>query len=196
MRRPVHAPVPSFSPTLTTTLSLSIVIDENGTNPRVVGTGDDRETAPLRGSSTAVPGTRTAPDVASGTCVRGVTGKVELLEYTGYAGVVGGGVVPSLPPKNASSVSPTGSILLSDAGGGMPGLGGGAYVVRGAPETAAATLGGVYASFEKRPALGMMLPLLSPGDGREEGKGRGDRETLPDGGTNRLRPAMAFCGLC
>jgi len=58
---------------------------------------DDRETAPLRDSSTAVPGTRTAPDVARGTCVRGVTGKVGLLQYTGYAGAVGGGVVPCRP---------------------------------------------------------------------------------------------------
>jgi hypothetical protein len=103
-------------------------------------------------------------------------GTVEFFEYAGYAGVVGVDVVlPPLPIK-ASSVSLMGNILLSRAGGGMPALGGGAYVVRGTPDTAATTLGGVYASFESGLGLGATFPPVPSGlgetrDGREK---RGD----------------------
>jgi len=151
-------------------------IVEDGINARGEGTRDDRECALLRGSSTAALGTRAAPHIASGPCVRGVVGTIEFFEYAGYAGVVGGDA--ALPPASikASSVSPMGSTLLSSAGGGMPALGGGAYVVRGAPEIAAATLGGVYASFERGLELGVTLPLVPSafGETRDGKEGRGD----------------------
>jgi len=135
-------------------------IEDDGINAWGEGAGDDREMAPLRGSSTAAPGTRAAPHIASGPCVRGLGRTIEFIEYAGYAGVVGGEIMPPLLPIKASSVSPIGSILLSSAGGGMPALGGGAYVVRGVVEVAAVMLGGVYASLESGLELGATLPLV------------------------------------
>ena len=85
---------------------------------------------PLRGCSATALGTLAAPHAASGPCTRGVAGTGEPFVYAGYAGVAGGGVVPPLEFTNASSASAMGSILFSDAGGGMPVLlGGAAYVV-------------------------------------------------------------------
>ena len=54
------------------------VVGDNGTGDG--GMGDDRDGAPLRGSSTAAPGKRATPHVVSGLCVRGVTGINEFLE--------------------------------------------------------------------------------------------------------------------
>jgi hypothetical protein len=156
-------------------------IDEDGSNARGEGTGDDRESILLRGSSIAVLGARAEPHSASGPCGRGVARTVERFEKAGYAGVVAGGVVPPLPTK-ASSFSPMGSILLSGAGGGMPGLAGGAYVVRGALEMAAVRLGGVYASFESGLEPGALPLGTSVREVRNERERRGDRRTWGDGG--------------
>lgn len=109
--------------------------------------------------------------------------------------------MPRPPFTNASSASAIGSILFSGAGGGMPGLGGGAYVVGGAPdESAAATLGGMYANLESGLGLDGTLvlamaptPALSaPVEARRESIERGERGTGPDGIVKRLLPATGF----
>ena len=150
----------------------------------------------MRGSSTTALGTRVAPHIASGPSVRGVGGTIEFIEYAGYAGVVGE-IRPPLLPIKASSVSPIGSILLSSAGGGMPALGGGAYVVRGVVQVAAVMLGGVYTSFESGLKLGATLPLVPRvmGEERVGGEGRGDRR-WKDGRVDCLNPATGFCWPC
>jgi hypothetical protein len=174
-------------------------IDEDGINGRgEEGTGGDREGVPLRGSPiAAVLGTRATPHIANGPCPRGVAGTVEFLEYAGYAGVVGGDPVLPRPPTKASSVSPMGSILLSSIGGGIPALGGGPYVVRGAPETTV-PMPGVYASFESGLELGATFPLAPSAIGEErDGKeGRGDDGTCSDDRAHRLSPAIGFCWPC
>ena len=157
--------------------------------------------APPRGGSTAAPGILAAPHAASGPWTRGVVGKDEPFGYAGYAGVAGGGVVSPPPPfTNASSVSAMGSILFSDAGGGMPGLGGGAYVVCGAPEeSAAATLGGMYANLESGLGLDGALLLATapapapsaPVEARRASIERGERGIGP-GMVKRLLPATRF----
>src|SRR5579863_10519916 len=99
-----RTPIPpsSCSPTLTIMCSFCGKIDEDGINARGEGTGGDREDAPLRGGSIVALGTCAVPNIASGPCVRGVAGTVEFLEYAGYAGVVGGVVVPPPLPIKAS----------------------------------------------------------------------------------------------
>ena len=151
-----------------------------------------------RGGSTTAPGMLAAPHAASGPCPRGVVGTGEPFGYAGYAGVAGGGVVPPPPSMNASSASAMGSILFSDAGGGMPALGGGAYVVCGAPPDAA-TLGGMYANLESGLGLdGALLLAMAPApvEARRGGIGRGERGTGPDGTVKRLVPATRFGATC
>jgi hypothetical protein len=162
------------------------------------GTDEGRGSAPLRGSSTAVPGKRAVPHVVSGPWPRGVAGTGEPFENAGYAGVIGGGVVPPLPLIKASSVSPMGNILLSGVGGGMPGLGGGAYVVTGEPDLTVVTCRGVYASLESGLELSSVL-LLAPGAPVGTRKGcreRGDGAPSLDGIVNRLLPATGFDWSC
>ena len=151
-----------------------------------------------RGGSTTAPGILAAPHAASGPCARGVVGTGEPFGYEGYAGVAGGGVVPPPPFTNASSASAMGSILFSDAGGGMPALGGGPYVVCGAlPD--AATLGGMYANLESGLGLdGALLLAMAPApvEARRGSIGRGERGTGPDGAVKRLVPATRFGATC
>jgi hypothetical protein len=148
---------------------------------------------PHRGCSDTAPGTLAAPHAASGPCKRGVAGTGEPFVYAGYAGVAGGGVVPLPELTNASSASAIGSILFSDAGGGIPVLlGGAAYVVCGAPLDAA-MLGAMYANLERGLGLdGALLLAMAPVEARRGSIGRGERGVGPDGARERFMPAMRF----
>ena len=139
-----------------------------------------------------VLGTLAAPHAPSGPCMRGVAGSGEPFGYAGYAGVAGGGVVPPPPPfTNASSASAMGNILFSDAGGGIPELCGGAYVVCGAPPDAA-TLGGMYANLESGLGLeGALLVAIAPAPGGIVEARRGVIER-GRGAVKRFVPATRF----
>lgn len=158
-------------PTLTTIRSRSGTADAEEAFGACASDGDgadegkdvtcarDNNAPPRVGSAPVALGTFAAPHAASGPCTRGVVGSDEPFGYAGYAGVAGG-VVP--PFTNASSASAMGSILFSDAGGGMPALCGGPYVVCGAPPDAA-TLGGIYANLESGLGLeGALLLAMAP----------------------------------
>jgi hypothetical protein len=149
-----------------------------------------------RGGSVPVLGTLAAPHAASGPCRRGVVGTGEPFGYAGYAGVAGGGVVPPPPFANTSSASAIGSILLSDAGGGIPELCGGPYVVCGAPPDAA-MLGGMYANLESGLGLeGALLLAMAPVPGGTVEVRRGSIERGERGAGKRLVPATRFGATC
>jgi hypothetical protein len=88
--------------------------------------------------------------------------------------------------------------LLNGVGGGMPGLGGGAYVVRGTLDFIVVACKGVYASLERglEPSGELALALGVPVGPRKGCRGRGDRGLGLDDIAYRSIPATGFDWTC